>query len=516
MTDVARLDALRPLPPEQLYRQWVLTRNEGDLPDEWASQALQGWWLAAHPDARVCTLHSADGAAMGWVIDPLVQLGPDADRLPRDEVVLPVESGADAHSVERALYGRDEEDSATGDGIHGMWVAIVLRSSPGDSLQRVYVGPTHSVVFSPQHHVVATSHNLVPFLQRDVELTRAFDPLGKKSYFTFGLTAFAGLHRLLPNHYLDLTTFRPVRHWPRRPLEPLPRGEDGAAAIVEHSRRVIRLLTTEYPSLRVFLSAGNDSRAVLSLLKPFVHTEGIDICLSTVVGRDVGSRVDAQAARQLAVIAGLPHEVTRREPQGTDSVDVLPAFVRIGEAMAGKRLAAAERAAGSPSSDSRFSLGGTAGETGRAYFWKRGLPRDISVDVLVRCTRSPATSAVEHAAEQWLSGLPAGLRPAEILDLAYVEQRLGCWGSPSRYLFPGRASSASLMAEAFNVEMMLRLPEDYRASGRLQRDMVAYGWPELLEVPFNTASGWLRLRSRALRLRRGVRRRLGRLLAQVH
>jgi hypothetical protein len=67
------------------------------------------------------------------------------------------------------------------------------------------------------------------------------------------------------------------------------------------------------------------------------------------------------------------------------------------------------------------------------------------------------------------------------------------------------------MATAFNIETMLRLPEGYRAARTLQRDMIAYGWPELLTVPFNRPSGLLRLpwyTQRGSRILGKMRRRL--------
>ena len=57
------------------------------------------------------------------------------------------------------------------------------------------------------------------------------------------------------------------------------------------------------------------------------------------------------------------------------------------------------------------------------------------------------------------------------------------------------------MAEALCLETMLRLPVSYRAEGRLQQDMVAYGWPELSSVPFNEPTGLLRLARKAGRAR---------------
>ena len=143
-----------------------------------------------------------------------------------------------------------------------------------------------------------------------------------------------------------------------------------------------------------------------------------------------------------------------------------------------------------------------AGETGRSFYWGSTYPKAdrvwataVTPEMLAKHTRSPLMSQVLEATDAWLSGVPQSVRASapDTLDLAYVEQRLGCWESSTRYLFPGRPRVSSPMTTTFNIEAMLRLPEDYRAARTLQRDMVAHGWPERLSVPFNKPSGLLRL-----------------------
>ena len=490
-TDFDALDALYPLAPEELPRQWVLTRDPDQIPEGWERRSRDGWTLGAHPEAHVCALTTVDGATVGWAVEPLAVLGRGGDVAATGRIALPVPSGSPLSHVERALYGRDEDGRCDGDGLAGSWVAALF---DGQGSGRVYLGPKHSVVYSPEHRTVATTHNLVPGLRRNVPLSLAVDPLATGAYFTFGRTAFRGLHRLLPNHYLDLDTFVPVRHWPVAPWEPLERGERGASAIVDHARRLLTALSSQYDAYRVFLSAGRDSRAVLAVLRPLVD-EGVPVVLSTRVTGDLGSRTDLQAARRLARIAGLPHTVSRGLPGRRSGPEgVLRGFARIGEARAGTFLATP----GGPEEDPparRLNVGGMGGETGRAYFWGEKAPRRVGADTLVERTQSPPVREVVEAAETWLEGLPPWLhtRPEDVLDLAYVEQRLGCWQAPSTYLSPGRRHVSNPMTEAFALETMLRLPVSYRAAGVLQRDMAAYGWPDLLTVPFNQPTGWLRL-----------------------
>jgi hypothetical protein len=454
-TDFSALDALYPLPHEELYRQWVLTRDSQILPREWMRRTLHGWHLSAHPDAQVCDLLAEDGTAIGWVLEPLAYLIRNRSQLPDASLTLPIGANWDSVAIERALYGRDEFGRSNGEGLEGMWVAIVLGGSARAPLRRVYLGAIHSVVYSKEHRAVAPTPNLLPDLRRNVVLSRAFDPLATNAYFTFGLTAFERVHRLLPNHYLDLDTWEAVRHWPAS-LEPFDSGGRGAEAIVDHSRRLLQALTERYTMFRVFLSAGRDSRAILALVRSFVESGAIDVALSTSVGRDVGSRTDFQAARRLAGIVGLPLDVRQRRPHNSDAADVMRAFVRIGESKSGPSLSAAASARGAQ--DLRLSLAGMAGETGRSYFWSRHRPWSrsftagvVTPELLASRTNSPRIAPVIEAARSWLRGIPEQVHsvPGNVLDLAYVEQRLGSWESSSRYLYPGRPRTTSPMAAAF-------------------------------------------------------------------
>jgi hypothetical protein len=66
------------------------------------------------------------------------------------------------------------------------------------------------------------------------------------------------------------------------------------------------------------------------------------------------------------------------------------------------------------------------------------------------------------------------------------------------------------MTSGFCIETMLRLPKSYRQTKRLQRDMVAHGWHELLAVPINQGSGLLYLEKKA----RGAIHRVRRLMSK--
>ena len=506
------LDRLYPLPANELHNQWVLTQNDDLIPPQWRRAAFGRWQLGWHPSTAVCDLLSQEGKQIGWVLSPLVYRGVDGTSCyPEEALALPVSSQASEWEIERALYGRNREGFCNGSGFDGYWIAVVRGGCDVDRFRRVYLSPSNSLVFSKREGVVAATPNLVPNLRRHAALSEAFNPLAKNLYYSFGLTAFEDVERLLPNHYLDLETLEPRRHWPRAELKPWSSGKEGAQRLVRDAQQVLQAVGARFASFDVYLSAGYDSRAVLACARALV-ADGKDVHLVTTYDKGLGARVDLQAAKKLAKIAGLPHFIKKRIPP--DNSNRFASFARIGEARGGGILTWSSQSK-DHERDAHYKLAGMGGETGRAFYWKRwGAPKGrLRPDVLAKRVNAPDLPVVLEACEAWLSGVPSAIsdRSADLLDLAYVEQRLGCWAAPGRYMSdtPGGARSTSPMLSTFGIESMLRLPEDYRREGMLQRDMVEYAWPELLRIPFNQPQGLLKVHEIRLRASRKARRLLG-------
>ncbi|SDB61728.1 hypothetical protein SAMN05660653_03227 [Desulfonatronum thiosulfatophilum] len=513
-TNFDALDRMTPLPVQELFRQWLLTPHREYIPESWDQYFYEGWHLGAHPQTHVCRLHCSEGHFIGWIFQPQLYLREGQAVFPEEMINLPVRGQPSSQDVERILFGRTATGtSMSEEGFEGMWIGVIFGRDGKKPFRRVYPGPTHSVLFSPSAEVVATSHNLIPDAARDIEISRAFDLPARQRFYSFGLTAFKGVQRLLPNHYLDLDSFNAVRHWPTHPFEQFEHGATGAERIVEHSRRLLWGLSKRYSSYKIFLSAGRDSRAIAAIARPLLHEDRFDFRLNTTYGSDLGSRVDLQASIQLARIMRLPHDVTKRVIRKVPRLAILKGFVRIGEAVSGPSLASAATS-GQGAAFSGLNLAGMAGEAGRAFYWAgRDSDKPVGVEEVNKCVGAPVVESTVLAAERWLAELPAWLRdsPPDVFDLLYVEQRLGCWEAPVRYLYTGTPHTASLMASGFNIETMLRLPYAYRKSGRLQHDMIAHSWPELLSVPFNEPRGFLRfvaLQERARNQLRALRRAL--------
>jgi hypothetical protein len=129
----------------------------------------------------------------------------------------------------------------------------------------------------------------------------------------------------------------------------------------------------------------------------------------------------------------------------------------------------------------RAELPGVGGEAGRSTYWWAGdtAKGRIDLEVMIRRKAVSTPPEVLRRGRMWLDALPAD-NMLHIIDVMYIEQRLGCWGGVLPY-----------------ADRSLCLPSDYLFRGHFPRDIVEREWPELLEVPFNEPVGWRRLLTKA-------------------
>ena len=506
MADFDLLDALTPLPPAELPRQWRVGRSPQAGYPGWTHLTLRGWHLQAHPDAAISTAVDRTGGPVGWIIGALQQDGPD----PGSRTTLDINSDRAGPELDRALYGRGSDGRAVAAGLEGPWTAILLGGRP-----RVHVAAAHSVLYAPDRRCVATSPSLVPDLVRNRDLSYAVDPRVTKAFYGFGLTPYHGVKRLLPNHFLDLETFASVRHWPLSGLAPYVPEAEAADRLVAGVTPLLRDIGSRFDAVRISLSAGRDSRAVLALCRTLVAEAGDRVTAFTTRRGDVWSHVDVATAAKLAERAGIRHQIVEGKSQIATDEEVARAFVRFGEAKWGPVLKSAAASKPPQGGSRKIHLPGMGGEIARGYYWDGRMPRpqDVEPPALLRRVGMPAVPETIAAAAAWLEGLPGPLRgqPADVLDLLYLEQRLGCWDAPARYLFRGGGATLNLMSTSAGLDAMLRLEPDVRLRGSFQQTLVERAWPALAGLPYNRPSGRQRLGAAAAQGRE-IAARIGRRL----
>jgi hypothetical protein len=150
-------------------------------------------------------------------------------------------------------------------------------------------------------------------------------------------------------------------------------------------------------------------------------------------------------------------------------------------------------------------LSGMGGEVGRCFYWRRQDLDGAKLSALevIHRLRLPPHPRLIRDAEEWLAVLPVSEAP-HVLDLLYIEQRLGCWAGPQGY--GHRTSAMAPLTDHQLFELMLSLPLYYRFEQRLAVDVIARLWPELLAYPFNQEFGFRRVFRRFRERARSVSR----------
>ncbi len=438
--------------PADLPAQFVLSTTPAHAPTGWNTYSLRGWTLAV--ESRLPVVSFADGWILGFPVDPTHPRGNAAATMARCETFAAVE----------ALLDR----------LSGRFAVVAL----SEKRHRVYLDASGALaaVYSPTQRLVASTPTLVPLddsVRDDPDMIDAMNVRGSPAFFAFGTTPRRNVFRLLPNHYLDLDRFDTVRHWPRE--KQAVQQHAALVTIAVLARGVVEAICAEHrPYLS--LTAGRDSRMLLALSK--------DLCtrIRFVTWAIPGAEADLHVARRLAKRYGLRHEIVRYRPPRPRDLDEW--LFRSGGSVGEPRGMDFSRSFKQMDAKAPF-LPGLASEVGRAYYWQAGdeNERALTGAELVVRLHLPAFQPLIEAADKWLDGLPLRHR-CDVLDIAYIEQRLGCWASVEAYTHDA-VHRVSPFSNRTIFESMMALPFEYRRAERMADDIIGTHWPELLDLPFN-------------------------------
>lgn len=479
---------MRPILPPDLDGQFLVSPDA--LPaDMFAGGAHAGLdapmpslALRVYPEVRVAKVADASGREIGALLGrPVDWRGrktvKDVLRLPED---APDVSGIDGF-IERHVLS-----------LAGSFVFIL--DMPG--ARRVYldVCGTMPAVFDAEKRLAGAT---APAVLGEEAIGPRFDEeayrflsIEKEGWFAAGLTAHAGLERLIANHYLDLDTFAQQRHWPLKQIEITTDPEAACRRIATASRAVIDAVMDAGQTAQC-LTAGSETRLLLSLVKDIA--QNIEFLTVDVPVADL----DIARAKALSERFGLSLRILPYVEATEAERDVW--LARAGYAIGGANLW--QHPSVRPLDDYECLIGGSGGETGRGFFWRPGDTADTVIDAegLVPRFGMPTHPKMRDAVAKWLEGV-AGFDPFLQLDLAYLELRMSCGPFAQGYSSPKHHNIHPLISrECF--EAMLTLPMDWRRDNRMVLGTVRQFWPELLEQPINRYGDWrdqARLVKRAL------------------
>jgi hypothetical protein len=360
--------------------------------------------------------------------------------------------------------------------------------------RRIYLDAngTKSVVYDPVERVAAATTSLLLAPEDYQERFRAdlYFACGVDGdgWFTAGLTAHRGIQRLLCNHYLDLDSWKPVRHWSNEHLAESANPDEEIATITEEVKRAIRALTKDR-GVSVALTAGNETRLLLSCCRDLLRK----VTFVTVAAP--GAALEVARAKELASRFGLNHQILPYVKANQSQVGLWER--RTSHCLSGANKTMHPSVA---PLDGRVFIGGLGGEIGRGFLWLQSERSDAmdAVEIMdrLKLARHPDVLA---AVKEWLHPLEHYDALAK-LDLAYMELRMSCWGFADSYALPKQLEIHPLISRRI-YRAMLALPADVRRNNGMTLLCINREWPEVLTLPINRYGD---LRDRMVPLRRAI------------
>jgi hypothetical protein len=447
--------------------QFLLTARDRLVPPGWVTRT-HGRWTLAYSRPLACTdVQDAGGRPVAWILGHAVD---------SDGTLLRESEPARCALADEADFRRWV------DALTGRFIAIHLGGSSPRLYQDVY--GMLAAVFAPSEECVASTGLAIP-VSPDTpfvpEWMQATDIPYRKAMYPLGLTPRRGVRRLLPNHVLDLSTWRLERVWPRATFRQDADPAQVTPRVAEVVRKTMAGVRDVFP-LQIPLTAGLDSRLLLACARQLLDGT---VFFTADLG-DEGGWQDIVAAKAMARRFGLTHRLYPR--RRARRRDLRTWAMRTGAETGEIRGWRACRTL-SMQEANRASMTGFVGELARAYWWRRFTPATVVTPELIigRCDALRPVPEFLRRAEEWLAGLPA-LNAVATIEMLYLEQRGACWAGVVEY---GELGASALrlppLCRADLVRDLIRLPDEYRRQDRVHLDLIASAWPELLEFPFNDA-----------------------------
>jgi hypothetical protein len=251
----------------------------------------------------------------------------------------------------------------------------------------------------------------------------------------------------------------------------------------------------------LMLTAGRDSRLLLACARGVA--EKIDL-VTFQIPDDEDAYIDCDIAGRIARRFGLRHQRVQAETPTED--DLREYMFRIsdstGEVRGWRCATMYKRLPGG-----HAVLLANANELGGSRLWQsKDTERSvITPERLLEACRCPPLEEPLARTRAWMKAVPVA-NALQLLDMYYLEQRLGCWAGVTPYAECDIGFAVQPMSHRDVIERLLQLPIPFRRAGALTSAIIEREWPELLDWPFNVPVGPERVLFEARRAARFLKR----------
>lgn len=462
--------------PSFLKQQFIISKDKSDISKEYKQKSFLGWYIGHCKSIPFTPLFSNTKKQVGFVLGWFQHQGSNVNQ---------------ANIIDSDIYNW-LYDAA------GRFVVFVLQDNQNQFL--LDAGGAMAAVFDRDDMIIASTTALLPKQDKDYELIKLLSPRLHDSWYPFGLTPLKNAKRLLPNHYLDLASFMPVRY------RPLSSNTDSLSITDIGSKISDRVRDCIYSFRKISdisfsLTAGEDSRFLLSSVKDrkndfhYYTSQAAWSAGGRVSPMD--SRIDAIIADYIAKRFNLKHGICQFDmPTDKERDDW---FDMTGECVGGRSSYGFNIF---PKNDKdRILIRGIGAEVGKAFYWKGFYKNKIltAENILVALhfyynkKNTLDNKILIDAAKKWLNDFK-GFKATEILDYLYLEQRLGCWAGPLTYSTTIHKMNFWPLNTQKIYDLLIKLNKKEKLRQTFPKKITYSNWPELGKISYN-GFGILRLLS---------------------
>lgn len=447
--------------PSEYKGQFILTSENKGYPG--FNLREFGSWKLFTSDLPVIDVYNTNKQFLGWCVGyPIVN-----EVLIKDELVIDMRL---KDSIEGFYYM-----------VSGRWSMFLISAD----VSKVFVDSCGSLstVYSETERTIASTPTLIDSDDWNKELMNELGFPEKINWLPFGLTFKENVKRLVPNHYLDLLNWTPVRHWPTAMTDfgVEKDTKQSCKKIALNVQSTIKAISNNH-KINLSLTAGRDSRMILACARNVLQK-----CHFFTFQPEKANH-DVEIPSLLAKTFHLDHDFV---PIVYAKPDELEQWLNLTGYSVSGQIWKIHKTLESFDQNS-VVMPGMAGEVGRAFYWKvnDNTKSLITAKDILKRIHMPLHEKLIAKAENWLAEL-SYVNTFTLLDLLYIEQRLGCWSAPQYYGNTTVAFELAPLNSRTIFHTMLRLPHDYRFSQKLANELILNVWPELLELPFNRRTGIL-------------------------
>jgi hypothetical protein len=474
----------------ELPGQWVVSLEAdfpgrgGDarLPAGWRMQSIGSCALAHDERLRVGRLKDRTGLHVGWILghaldaeaglveDWVIGAGHEAGVMSAGDM----DAGKWSESLLRSL-------GALSDVWAGRFLIIGVERASEDVWLVPDAGCSLSMVYRTDRAVAGATPTAVNLdrLEAFVEQCQSEPELGANKFFPAGLTRTEETRRLLPNFVLELSTSRADRRWPTKPF--VSGSVDRVCDVVlDRVATTIRAASRSY-RLNAGLTGGRDSRMVLAAAGRAKLAGSIKWFTYAYPSNEKPE--DLPLSIEIAKKLRLDHRVI--EPISPTRVDRDAYLLRVGFCNNSGKAGDHDLSFRQFFDASEAMMIGYGGETAKAPYWHDRIPTEMpDAKRILELMGLPTSGRELRAMEEWLATVPAWMRPPDVLNLAYYENRMGAWALPQMYGAGPMAMFFCPMLHRDVVSANFTLPDEARRTRALPVRMGQRIFPRIGKLGF--------------------------------